>query len=375
MAEHKIIKDCDIYTPTEIIKNGSLLIEGEKIARIGRIVESEIPQQAEVFSFKNHLAVPGFIDIHLHGGEGIDFMDSSPESIAQALKIHLKNGTTSLLPTIMTASHQQMLKAIKTLIQVKKKFKDIPEIIGLNLEGPYISREKSGALAKKFMRTPSLAEMKEYIEASEKSIKIMTVAPEIEGALDFILFLTEQEIIPSAGHTNADYKQTEQAIKHGLKHATHLFNAMSGIDHREPGASGALLFHNEVSVEVIADGIHLHPSVLSMVARIKPLNRIILVTDATKFYGIKKGAVFSKEGKLFGSTCPLNEALKNMIQFTGKSFTEILKIATLNPARLLNIDDKKGCLKKGSDADIVILDRKLNVRNVFLKGKAVFSLP
>ncbi|MCK4646908.1 MAG: amidohydrolase family protein, partial [Candidatus Aminicenantes bacterium] len=196
-----------------------------------------------------------------------------------------------------------------------------------------------------------------------------------EGALDFILFLTEQEIIPSAGHTNADYKQTEQAIKHGLKHATHLFNAMSGIDHREPGASGALLFHNEVSVEVIADGIHLHPSVLSMVARIKPLNRIILVTDATKFYGIKKGAVFSEEGKLFGSTCPLNEALKNMIQFTGKSFTEILKIATLNPARLLNIDNKKGCLKKGSDADIVILDKNFNVRNVFLKGKAVFSLP
>ncbi len=375
MAEDKLIKDCDIYTPTKIIKNGSILIEGEKIARAGRIKKSEIPQQAKVFSFKNHLAVPGFIDIHLHGGEGIDFMDSSPESIAQALKSHLKNGTTSLLPTLMTASHQQMLKAIKTIIQVKNKFKDIPEIIGLNLEGPYISREKSGALAKKFMRTPSPVEMKEYIEASEKSIKIMTIAPEVEGVLDFIFFLTEQEIIPSAGHTNADYKQTEQAIKHGLKHTTHLFNAMSGIDHREPGASGALLFHDEVSVEVIADGIHLHPSVLNMVARIKPLNRIILVTDATKFYGIKKGAVFSEEGKLFGSTCALNEALKNMIQFTGKSFHEILMTVTLNPARLLNIDDKKGCLKKGSDADIVILDKNFNVRNVFLKGKAIFLLP
>jgi N-acetylglucosamine-6-phosphate deacetylase len=369
MAEDKLIKDCDIYTPTEIIKNGSILIEGEKIARIRRIVESEIPQQAEVFSFKNHLAVPGFIDIHLHGGEGIDFMDSSPESIAKALKSHLKNGTTSLLPTVMTASHQQMLKAIKTIIQVKNKFKDIPEIIGLNLEGPYISREKSGAMPKKFIRKPSLTEMKEYIEASEKSIKIMTLAPEVEGALDFILFLTEQKIIPSTGHTNADYKQTEQAIKHGIKHATHLFNAMRGIDHREPGASGALLFYDEVSVEVIADGIHLHPSVLSMVARIKPLNRIILVTDATKFYGIKKGAVFSEEGKLFGSTCFLNEALKNMIRFTGKSFHEILMTVTSNPARLLNIDDKKGCLKKGSDADIVILDKNFNVRNVFLKGK------
>lgn len=369
MKEYKIIKNCDIFTPQEVIKNGSILIEGENIAKVGLVNESKIPQQTKKFSFKNQLAVPGFIDIHLHGGEGADFLDSSPESTVKALKTHLKNGTTSLLPTVMTASHQQILQAIKNLIHVKKKFKDIPNIVGVNLEGPYISKEKSGAHFKKFIRKPSLVETKEYIEASEKSIKIITIAPEIEGAIKFIRFLVGQNIIPSVGHTDADYLQTEKAIKSGVKLGTHIFNAMKGLHHREPGAAGALLFKDEVSVEIIADGIHLHPSILDLITKYKPIEKIILITDATKFYGIKQGAAFNKSGKLFGSSIALNSALKNILQFTGKSLKEILMTVTLNPAKMLNIENKKGRLNKGSDADIVILDKKLNVRNVFLKGK------
>jgi N-acetylglucosamine-6-phosphate deacetylase len=369
MKEYKIIKDCDVYTPREIIKNGSVLIKGEKILRVGRIGQAELPQKAEIFSFKNHLAVPGFIDIHLHGGANIDFMNASPESTAKALRAHLRKGTTSLLPTIMTASQRQMLRAIKNLIQVKKSFKDIPEILGLNLEGPYISKEKCGAQPKKFIRPPSLAEMREYIEAAEKEIKIMTVAPEIKGGLQFVRFLAAQGIIPSAGHTNADFTWMERAIRSGIRHATHLFNAMRGILHREPGAAGALLFNDDISVEVIADGIHLHPSILSLIARVKPLEKIILITDAAKLYGVRRRAVYNQEGKLFGSTVSLDSGLKNMIQSSGKSFRQILTTITSNPARLLNIGEKKGHLKKGSDADIVILDKRLNVQTVFLKGQ------
>jgi len=369
MKKYRIIKDCKIYTPEKIIKNGSILIEGEKIARVGRFSESELPQKAEIFSFKNHLAVPGFIDIHLHGGAEVDFMTASAESTAKALRAHLRNGTTSLLPTTMTASHRQTLKAIETIIGDKKGFKDIPEVLGLNLEGPYISEEKRGAQPKKFIRRPCLAEMKEYIRASAKEIKIMTVAPEIEDGLRFVRFLVAQDIIPSAGHTNADYRQMEKAIKSGVKLATHLFNAMRGILHREPGAAGALLFNDDVSVELIADLIHLHPSILSLISRVKPLEKIILVTDASKFYGVKQGAVYSQEGKLFGSTVSLNSSLKNMIQSSGKSFREILTTITSNPAKLLNIENRKGHLNKGKDADIVILDKRLAVRAVFLKGR------
>jgi N-acetylglucosamine-6-phosphate deacetylase len=369
MKKYKLIQDCEIYTPEKIIKNGSILIEGEKIARVGRFGESELPQKAQVFSFKNRLAVPGFIDIHLHGGANVDFMTASAESTAKALRAHLRNGTTSLLPTTMTASHRQTLRAIKNLVQVKKSFRDIPEVLGLNLEGPYISVEKCGAQPKKFVRRPSLAEMKEYIKASEREIKIMTIAPESDGALRFIRFLAAQGIIPSAGHTNAGYRQTEKAIKSGVRLATHLFNAMRGILHREPGAAGALLFNDDVSVEVIADLIHLHPSILSLIARVKPLEKIILVTDASKSYGVKQGAVYSEEGRLFGSTVSLNSSLKNMIQSSGKSFREILTTITSNPAKLLNIQNKKGHIKKGNDADIVILDKRLAVQAVFLKGQ------
>ena len=369
MTEFTLIKNCDVFTPLRMIQSGSILIEGEKIKRVGQFGDSGIPSGTQVHNFKNRIAVPGFIDIHLHGGGGEEFTDSSHESIVTALKTHLKNGTTSLLPTLMTASHEQILNTIKTFLDIKNTVPDIPDIIGLNLEGPYISREKKGAQKTQYIRRPSLAEMKEYIKVSQGNIKIVTVAPEIDNISAFIRFLTEQNIIPSAGHTNASFEQTQQAIDAGVKLATHLFNAMRGIAHREPGAAGALLLNDEVYTEVVADGIHVHPSILSLIARAKPLERIILVTDATRFYGIRQGASYSKEGKLFGSNTALGVALKHMTRFTGMPFIKILKTVTANPARLLNIEGQKGLLKRGCDADIVILDKEHQLRDVFLRGK------
>jgi len=369
MSEFTLIKNCDVFTPLRMIQCGSILIEGEKIKRVGQFGDSGIPPGTRVFNFKNRVAVPGFIDIHLHGGGGEEFTDSSAESIITALKTHLKNGTTSLLPTLMTASHEQILNTIRTFMDIKNNNPDIPDIIGLNLEGPYISKEKKGVQRTQYIRRPSLAEMKEYIKVSQGSIKIVTVAPEIDGISAFIRFLTERNIIPSAGHTNAGFEQTQQAIEAGVRLATHIFNAMRGIAHREPGAAGALLLNDEVYAEVVADGIHIHPSILSLIARAKPLERIILVTDATRFYGVKQGASYSKEGKLFGSNTALDLALKHMTRFTGMPFTQILRTVTTNPARLLKIEDQKGFLKRGCDADIVILNKEYQVQEVFLRGK------
>jgi len=369
MAEYKLLKNCDIFTPLKLIKNGSILIKGEVIDRIGAVDESRIPSQTRVFSFKDKIVVPGFIDIHLHGGGGIDFLDASDESIVKALRIHLQNGTTAVLPSLMTASHGQVLKVLEKLIGIKNSYEEIPEIIGINLEGPYISKEKSGAQRTRFIRKPSLAEMSEYIQASKGHIKIMTVAPEAIGAGGFIRFLIEAGIIPSAGHTNASYDQTIKAVKSGVKLATHLFNAMRGIAHREPGAAGALLLSDDVYAEVVADGIHLHPSILDLIVRVKPIEKIILVTDATKFYGLRKGPSFTPQGRLYGSNTELGVALRNMVQFTGLPFPKVLRTVTLNPAKLLNVQKRKGSLKRGSDADMVILDKELNVKGVFVKGK------
>ncbi len=371
MAEYKLLKDCDICTPLKLIKNGSILVRGEVIERVGAVDESKLPPRTRVFSYKNRLVVPGFIDIHLHGGGGIDFCEASPEMVESALRIHLRNGTTSLLPSIMTAAHEQVLRAIKSLVSIRNKVKDVPEIIGINLEGPYISKEKSGAQRTQYIRKPSNAEVKDYLLAAEGSIRIMTVAPEVEGAGDFIRFLTQHNIIPSAGHTNASYDQTLKAVESGVRLATHLFNAMRGISHREPGAAGALLLNNDVYAEVIADGIHLHPSIIDLIVRIKPIEKIILVTDATKFFGIKKEPALTSDGRLFGSITALAVALKNMVRFTGLPFQKVLRTVTLNPAKLLSIQDRKGSLKRGCDADMVILDKELSVKEVFVKGKRI----
>lgn len=369
MSEFKLIKNCDIHTPLRVIKNGSILIQREKIAKVGQIDDTKIPPETQIFDYGKKLAVPGFIDIHLHGGGGFDFLDSSPDSIVEALKTHLKNGTTSVLPSIMTTSHKHALDTIRAFIDIKRNILDIPDIIGLNLEGPYISMEKSGAHRTQYIRKPSLTEVQEYIKASEGGIKIMTVAPEIDGASDTIHFLSKQNIIPSAGHTNANYEQTQQAVNSGVMLATHLFNAMRGITHREPGVVGALLLNDDVYTEAVADGIHLHPSILDLIARVKPIEKIILVTDASKYYGISQGASYTRDGKLFGSTTALSLALKNMIQFTGMPLEKILRTVTINPAKLLKIERKKGILKRGSDADIVIMDKEMNLSNVFFRGK------
>lgn len=369
MSEFKLIKSCDIYTPLRVIKNGSILIQGEKIAKIGQIDDSKIPPGTKIFDVRQRLAVPGFIDIHLHGGGGVDFLDSSPDSVVKALKIHLKNGTTSLLPSIMTTSHKHALDTIRAIIDIKRSIPDIPDILGLNLEGPYISMEKSGAHRTQYIRKPSLTEVQEYIKASEGNIRIMTVAPEIEGASDIIHFLSKQNIIPSAGHTNASYEQIQQAVNSGVRLATHLFNAMRGVAHREPGAAGALLLNDDVYTEAVADGIHLHPSILDLIARAKPIEKVILVTDASKYYGISQGASYTRDGKLFGSTTALSLALKNMIQFSGMPFEKVLRMVTINPAKLLRVESQKGILKKGSDADIVIMDKEMNLSDVFFKGK------
>jgi N-acetylglucosamine-6-phosphate deacetylase len=369
MSEFKLIKNCDIHTPLRVIKNGSILIQREKIAKVGQIDDTKIPPETQIFDYGKKLAVPGFIDIHLHGGGGFNFLDSSPDSIVEALKTHLKNGTTSVLPSIMTTSHKHALDTIRAFIDIKRNILDIPDIIGLNLEGPYISMEKSGAHRTQYIRKPSLTEVQEYIKASEGGIKIMTVAPEIEGASDTIHFLSKQNIIPSAGHTNANYEQTQRAINSGVMLATHLFNAMRGITHREPGVVGALLLNDDVYTEAVADGIHLHPSILDLIARVKPIEKIILVTDASKYYGISQGASYTRDGKLFGSTTALSLALKNMIQFTGMPLEKILRTVTINPAKLLKIESQKGLLKRGSDADIVIMDKEMNLSNVFFRGK------
>jgi N-acetylglucosamine-6-phosphate deacetylase len=362
------ISGCTILTPLHRIEQGGITISQGRIVDFG-------PSATPYRGMKNHcfagcFAVPGFIDIHFHGARGVNFNEGNPEASRRALEAHLRNGTTACLPTLMTAPGEIITTAIAALLQTTGQA--IPEILGINLEGPFISAEKRGVHDIDAIRRMTNDEMSRYIDASKGRIRIVTVAPEKEGALEFLDFLRSRGIIASAGHTNANYEEMMMAIRSGVKLATHLFNAMRGILQREPGAAGALLLCDDVYAELIADGEHVHPALLRLVARTKGPARIITISDASPEYGFTSHATRTKSGTLVGGTMPLPGALRNLLGHSGLNLQEALRTVTLNPARLLRLQRRIGAIRKGADADIVILDDALDVKAVFRKGEPVF---
>jgi N-acetylglucosamine-6-phosphate deacetylase len=374
MTAYTLITGIDIYTPHNLIPAGVVAVRDGKIAFVGtktgarRVVSGP---GLTTLDFKGHIAVPGFIDIHVHGGGGADFMDGTPDAAANVLETHLKKGTTSAVPTVMTASEDDIVRAISAVLELRKAGKPLPEVLGLHLEGPFISRDKSGAQPEKYIRPFDVGTLSAFIKAAKGTVRHVTLAPEIPKAGALVRYLKRKAIIAAAGHSNATFGQAIKGLKAGISHGTHLFNAMSGLFHRDPGLAGALLMDDAVSVELIADGIHVHPAVLRLVTRVKPLEKIVLVTDATRRTGLSQVPPRTAEGKLYGSAITLDIALRNMVDWTGLPLTDILPMVTSNPACLMGAGNKKGALRKGADADIVILDRRLRVKAVFLKGKRI----
>lgn len=364
-----LIDGCAVVTPRGVIEEGRILIERGRIAAAGDSRVTGVPGgKVKRHSFRGCTAVPGFIDIHLHGAKGVDFTWADPGSIRMGLEAHLKNGTTACLPTLMTAPDSQILSAIKAIREASSA-ENIPEILGVNLEGPFISEKKRGVQDKGSIRPLTPGDFERY--GNDIPIRIVTVAPELRGACELIRYLSQRGIIAAAGHTDATYDDMAKAIEAGIRHGTHLFNAMRGIFHREPGAAGALLLNDDVSVEIIADGEHLHPALLGLIARVKSHRRIIIVTDASPQYGIANGATRTGDGTLVGGTKPLPEALKVFLANSGLTFREGLSTITRNPAELLGFERRIGSIRKGADADIVILGEEFSVKAVFLKGRRV----
>jgi N-acetylglucosamine-6-phosphate deacetylase len=372
MAETTLIAGCDVWTPLGVFERGSLLIRGSKLVRVGSFRPGDIPRGATRLSFPGCRAVPGFIDIHTHGGDGADFIDGSPDAVVRALKAHLRSGTTAILPTLISASKERTLKALRALNEAKTRPDPVPEVLGVNLEGPYLSRDKRGVHDEGSIRPASVAELRDFWDASGGTVRLATLAPENPGFGPALGFLRRKGVVVAVGHTNALSRPVISAVERGARHATHLFNAMSGVFHREPGAAGALLLDDRVSTEVISDGRHLHPAIVKMISRVKPASKVILITDAVKEFGKARGdALRTADGTLAGSLTPLPLMLRNYLSFTGVSFSDGLRAVTLNPAALFGLEGRIGCLQRGCDADIVMLDRDFKVRAVFLKGRLV----
>jgi len=383
-----IIINGTIITPFHLVSGKTIIVEKGRIREIVNKEELSTATLtgAEVIEGKDKYIVPGYIDIHVHGGGGSDVMDGDYEAINQIAITHSHFGTTSFLPTTMTMSKDKIIRSLRSICEAVKKGTAGAEILGIHMEGPYINPEKKGAQKEEDIKKISIEEFLEFNQASGNLIRLVTIAPEMPGAIGLIKYLYKQGIIASAGHTNATYVQTQAGIKVGLSHVTHTFNAMRGLHHREPGVVGAALASPELTVEVIADGIHLHPVVMKILIQAKESEKVVLITDAMRATGLKegtydlggqevtvnKGQARLKDGTLAGSVLTMDKAVQNMVNKVGIQLPKAIQMASFNPAKSIGIDDKKGSLELGKDADIVILNKNLETELTIVAGKVVY---
>jgi N-acetylglucosamine-6-phosphate deacetylase len=377
----KAVKNINIILPDKIIEDG-LLIFNEKIREIRKFYSEKDYQNLEVIDGKGDYISPGFIDIHIHGSGGSDTMDAAANSLAKISKSVLKDGVTSYLPTTVTMELESIYKVLDTIKKYLNKESSGAQVLGVNVEGPFINCEKKGAQPEEGIINPKLSLFDKYLDI----IKIMTVAVEKPGALELIEKLNNKGIITSLGHSTAKYEEVMKAQQYGLELITHLYNAMTGLHHRQPGIVGAALNSN-IKCELIADGIHIHPAVLELTTKIKSADEIILVTDSIEAAGlkdgeynlggqkviVKKGSARLEDGTLAGSVLTMDQALRNMLKFTDLELPEVVKMMSLNPAKLLNMDYKIGQIKKGLESDLVILNKELKVKEVLIKGESKYK--
>jgi len=377
----KAIVNVNIVLPDKVINNGVIIFD-EEINNIISIEDLSSYENFDIINGEGGYVTPGFIDIHIHGAGGYDTMEGTEEALSNISNTIIKTGVTHFLPTTMTMESKAIKNALDNIINCRNKEMEGAQILGANVEGPFISPEYKGAQAEKNIKKPDMEFFNDYLEY----IKIITVAPEIEGGLEFIKTARDKGIIVSAGHSGATYEDLIKARKYGLQHATHLFNAMTGLHHRKPGIVGAVL-SSDMSCELIADNIHINPAVLKLVTKTKALDEIILITDSMEAAGLDEGeyslggqkvivkdeAARLENGALAGSILTLNKAVINMLKASTLPLEKVINMVTLNPACLLNIADKIGSLKPGLQANISLFDSKFNVRKVFIRGKEKYS--
>ena len=376
-----LLKNCKIIFLDKIEK-GSLLIENGIIKEIN---PSETNDSNSIDC--NGLYVsPGFVDVHIHGAGGHDTMDGTFEAINEISKTICKYGTTSFTPTTMTMSANDILKSMTSIKKAKLEGTDGAIVLGAHLEGPFISPSAIGAQNPNFLIAPSFENFKSMTGDAIDSVVSITMAPEVSGAKELASQLTDMGIRCSIGHTKATYEEAIEGIKCGFCHSTHLFNAMTGFTHREPGVVGAT-FESDITTETISDGIHISYPSLRIAYKQKGIDKTLLVTDAMCACGmpdgtyalggqpvtVKNGAARLENGALAGSVLTLNKAVKNILDNSEYKLYEIIKMASYNGAKFCKVDDKKGQIKENFDADLVIFDENIDVKITIVGGKIVYN--
>ncbi|MGJ7045444.1 N-acetylglucosamine-6-phosphate deacetylase [Thermoanaerobacterium thermosulfurigenes] len=363
-----------------IVDGKDVLIEGNKISAIGCGLYGD-----NIIDAEGNYVSPGFVDIHIHGSSGFDTMDGTFEAINAISKSVAMHGTTSFLPTTMTEDKNKIKNAIKNVFYNKDRVEGA-EILGVHMEGPFINPKQKGAQDDKFILKPTVENFTEICGEYMNIVKLVTIAPEVDGALELIRYLKEKNIVASVGHTDSTYDDVALGYKAGITHATHVFNAMKGFHHREVGTVGAV-FDLDISAEVIADGIHSVFPAIRTLLKLKGKEKVNLVTDAMMAANlrdglyqlggqdvyVKDGAARLKSGVLAGSTLTLDKAIKNILSNTDLSLPESVALASYNSAKVIGVDDRKGLIKEGYDADIVIFDENIEIKKTIVGGKIVYE--
>lgn len=354
----------------------------EKFVTIGKNEEGlqELPEE--------YVVVPGFIDEHVHGAAGSDAMDGTMEDLGKIANALASEGTTAFLATTMTQSPENITKALKAV----KAYRELSpesgaEILGVHLEGPFISKDFVGAQPIEYVAKPSVEVFKKYQDASGDCVRIVTLAPEVEGSTELIKYLVSQNIVASIGHTNATYADVKKAVEAGATNLTHTYNAMKPLHHREVGTVGSGFLFDELNCECICDGIHVSGPAIQLLHKNKPADKMTLITDAMRAKHmpdgvselggqvviVKNGEARLENGTLAGSVLKMNNAVKNVMKFLNLSLEEVVKLASQNPAKNLGVFDQMGSIKEGKRADFVILDKDLNVVQTVRNGKVIYT--
>jgi N-acetylglucosamine-6-phosphate deacetylase len=371
------------FTPLEQIENPVVVLEDGHILSVASRAATRIPENARYVDFADSILAPGFIDIHVHGGAGHDVMQPGEDSLA-AMECHFaRRGVTSYCPTTVTAPLDKTLEALDRLAISRKRRRDgrRSRPLGLHLEGPFISHAKRGVHPVEYLLEPSPELFEKLWDAAGENVAVMTIAPEIPGAIETIRAAASRGVCVSLGHSNATLAEAQQGIAAGARHATHTFNAMRPLDHREPGVLGAVLADDRVTADLIADGVHVHPEIVSVFLRAKGEQGAVLITDAISATGMGDGKFLlggmevvvtgdrcEHDGRLAGSVLTLDRAVRNVAQFGGWSLQQSVRLATLNPAHVLGRNDI-GIIAPGAQADIVVLSREGEVQETIVAGQ------
>ncbi|WP_399926605.1 N-acetylglucosamine-6-phosphate deacetylase [Streptomyces kanamyceticus] len=381
MATRQVLAGAQVVLPTGTVTNGRVTVDGTRIAENA---PADTQAHADTLDLTGHWVVPGFVDLHNHGGGGASFTSGTVEDVLKGVHTHRLHGTTTLVASTVTGEMDFLAERAGLLSELAEQ----GDIAGIHFEGPFISPCRKGAHSEDLLRHPDPADVRKLIDAARGRAKMLTLATELPGGLDSVRLLAEHGVIAAIGHTDATYEQTVEAIDAGATVATHLFNAMPGLGHRAPGPIAALLEDERITVELINDGTHLHPAALELAFHRAGADRVAFITDAMDAAGFGDGrymlgplevevrdsvARLVEGGSIAGSTLTLDRAFKRSVSVDGISVEDTVRALCANPARLLGMHDTVGSLEPGKDADLVVLDADFDLKGVMRKGEWVVS--